>query len=216
MNIIFGSASGIGESLYKEYLANKKEVFGIDYIPGPTTNYIFNLEELENVSELITKLSDINIESITFCASNQDQGGFIGDVFNTNVLTFIEFINLIYSKLDECVVCAISSVHTISSNSNNLYYSSSKAALEAAIRNLAVKKSNNTFYVIRLGATDTKKLRENIDNIENISTLLPNGKVFNKNEVSSFIYFLNTKFKNLLNGGVIQIDNGVLSMLKTS
>ena len=39
---------------------------------------------------------------------------------------------------------------------------------------------------------------------------------FEENEVSSFIYFLNTKFKNLLNGAVIQIDNGVLSMLKTS
>tara|TARA_B100001057_G_C22755122_1_gene913401 strand:+ start:130 stop:780 length:651 start_codon:yes stop_codon:yes gene_type:complete len=215
MNIIFGSASGIGQSLYQDYSINKKEVFGIDYIESPTTNYIYNLENLENISDLASNFEESNIESITFCASNQNQGDFIENVFKTNVLTFIEFINLIYPKLDGCVISAISSVHSISSNPSNLYYSSSKAALEAAIRNLAIKKSNNSFYIIRLGATDTKKLRENIDDIELLGTLLPSGNVFNKKEVSNFIYTLNTKFKNLLNGAVIQIDNGVLSMLKT-
>jgi NAD(P)-dependent dehydrogenase (short-subunit alcohol dehydrogenase family) len=216
MNIIFGSASGIGQSLYQEYLINEREVFGIDIIESPTTNYIYNLENLENISDLVYHFKESNIESITFCASNQNQGDFIENIFKTNVLTFIEFINLIYPKLDGCIISAISSVHSISSNPSNLYYSSSKAALEAAIRNLAIRKSNNSFYVIRLGATDTKKLRENIDDIELLSTLLPSGNVFDKKEVSNFIYTLNTKFKNLLNGAVIQIDNGVLSMLKTN
>ena len=216
MNIIFGSASGIGQSLYQEYLINEREVFGIDIIESPTTNYIYNLENLENISDLVYHFEESNIESITFCASNQNQGDFIENIFKTNVLTFIEFINLIYPKLDGCIISAISSVHSISSNPSNLYYSSSKAALEAAIRNLAIRKSNNSFYVIRLGATDTKKLRENIDDIELLSTLLPSGNVFDKKEVSNFIYTLNTKFKNLLNGAVIQIDNGVLSMLKTN
>jgi len=216
MNIIFGSASGIGQSLYQEYLINEREVFGIDIIESLTTNYIYNLENLENISDLVYHFEESNIESITFCASNQNQGDFIENIFKTNVLTFIEFINLIYPKLDGCIISAISSVHSISSNPSNLYYSSSKAALEAAIRNLAIRKSNNSFYVIRLGATDTKKLRENIDDIELLSTLLPSGNVFDKKEVSNFIYTLNTKFKNLLNGAVIQIDNGVLSMLKTN
>ena len=216
MNIIFGSASGIGQSLYQEYLINEREVFGIDIIESPTTNYIYNLENLENISDLVYHFKESNIESITFCASNQNQGDFIENIFKTNVLTFIEFINLIFPKLDGCIISAISSVHSISSNPSNLYYSSSKAALEAAIRNLAIRKSNNSFYVIRLGATDTKKLRENIDDIELLSTLLPSGNVFDKKEVSNFIYTLNTKFKNLLNGAVIQIDNGVLSMLKTN
>ena len=216
MNIIFGSASGIGQSLYQEYSTNKDEVFGIDHVESSTTNYIYNLENLQNISELVTQLKDLNIKSITFCASNQNKEDSVEDIFNTNVLTFIEFINLIYPKLDGCIISAISSVHSISSNPSNLYYSSSKAALEAAIRNLAIRKSNNSFYVIRLGATDTKKLRENIDDIELLSTLLPSGNVFDKKEVSNFIYTLNTKFKNLLNGAVIQIDNGVLSMLKTN
>lgn len=215
MNVIFGSASGIGQSLHQEYSINKKEVFGIDYIESPTTNYIYNLENLENISNLVSFLKKSNLESITFCASNQNNEDSISDVFNTNVLTFIKFIDLIYPHLNECIICAISSIHAISSNQSNLYYSSSKAALEAAIRNLAIKKSNNAFYVLRLGATDTKKLRDNIKDIELLSTLLPNGNIFNKKEVSNFIYILNTRFKNLLNGAVIQIDNGVLSMLKT-
>ena len=106
-------------------------------------------------------------------------------------------------------------MHAVSSNTQNLYYSSSKAALEAAMRNLALNKSNNSYYVIRLGATDTQKLRENIPNLESISSILPNSKIFSKEEVSKFIFTLNSQFKNLLNGAVLQIDNGVLSMLKT-
>jgi hypothetical protein len=111
MNIIFGSASGIGQSLYQEYLINEREVFGIDIIESPTTNYIYNFENLENISDLVYHFEESNIESITFCASNQNQGDFIENIFKTNVLTFIEFINLIYPKLDGCIISAISSVH---------------------------------------------------------------------------------------------------------
>ena len=100
-------------------------------------------------------------------------------------------------------------------NSKNLIYSSSKAALEAAMRGYAINKSNNSYYSIRLGATDTKKLRENVSDIDLLNSLLPSGKIFNKEDISNFIFSLNSEFKNLMNGAVLQIDNGVLSMLKT-
>jgi len=32
MNIIFGSASGIGNSLYQTYKSNKQDVYGIDIL----------------------------------------------------------------------------------------------------------------------------------------------------------------------------------------
>ena len=68
---------------------------------------------------------------------------------------------------------------------------------------------------MRLGATDTKKLRQNVESIDSINSILPGGKIFDEAEVSNFIFTLNSNFKNLLNGAIIQIDNGVLSMLKT-
>lgn len=215
MNLIFGSASGIGNELYGKYKKNNKRVFGIDKIPSTTTDFIFDLSSLDNVNQLIEAVNQFELESITFCASNQNNDDAITNIFNTNVLTFMEFLNSVNDKLNNCVICAISSVHSISTNSKNLIYSSSKAALEAAMRGYAINKSNNSYYSIRLGATDTKKLRENVSDIDLLNSLLPSGKIFNKEDVSNFIFSLNSEFKNLMNGAVLQIDNGVLSMLKT-
>jgi len=215
MNIIFGSASGIGKEVYNIYKSKNLDVFGIDKVDSDSTDYLFDLNNIEKIVNINEEIKNFDVSSITFSAASQDNSVSLSNTFNTNLLTFIEFLNQNKTKLNNCVVCAISSVHAVSSNTQNLYYSSSKAALEAAMRNLALNKSNNSYYVIRLGATDTQKLRENIPNLESISSILPNSKIFSKEEVSKFIFTLNSQFKNLLNGAVLQIDNGVLSMLKT-
>lgn len=215
MNIIFGSASGIGNSLYQTYKSNKQDVYGIDALESEATDFVFNLENVENINEIVKQINDFKIQSITFCVANQNQNDNVSSIFNANVLSFLEFLNAVNSKLNNCVISAISSIHAVSSNPNNLYYASSKAALESGIKNFSIRKSSNAFYVVRLGATDTKKLRQNVGSIDSINSILPGGKIFDKVEVSNFIYTLNSNFKNLLNGAIIQIDNGVLSMLKT-
>ena len=215
MNIIFGSASGIGNSLYQTYKSNKQDVYGIDTLESEATDFVFNLENIGNIKEIVKLTNNFKIQSITFCVANQNQNDNVSNIFNTNVLSFLEFLNEVNSNLNNCVISAISSVHAVSSNPNNLYYASSKAALESGIKNFAIRKSNNAFYVVRLGATDTKKLRQNVESIDSINSILPGGKIFDEAEVSNFIFTLNSNFKNLLNGAIIQIDNGVLSMLKT-
>jgi len=215
MNIIFGSASGIGNSLYQTYKSNKQDVYGIDILESEATDFVFNLENIGNVKDIVKLTNNFKIQSITFCVANQNQNDNVSNIFNTNVLSFLEFLNEVNSNLNNCVISAISSVHAVSSNPNNLYYASSKAALESGIKNFAIRKSNNAFYVVRLGATDTKKLRQNVESIDSINSILPGGKIFDETEVSNFIFTLNSNFKNLLNGAIIQIDNGVLSMLKT-
>ena len=89
---------------------------------------------MDNVNQLIEAVNQFELESITFCASNQNNDDAITNIFNTNVLTF--GLNSVNDKLNNCVICAISSVHSISTNSKNLIYSSSKAALEATMRGM--------------------------------------------------------------------------------
>ena len=64
-------------------------------------------------------------------------------------------------------------------------------------------------------ATDTKLLRENVNDIENLVKSLPSGKLFEPENVAELIYDVNTKHKALFNGGHLQIDQGVLSKLST-
>jgi len=68
---------------------------------------------------------------------------------------------------------------------------------------------------VRLGATDTELLRENVNDIENLRKSLPSGKLFEPENVAELIYDVNTKHKTLFNGGHLQIDQGVLSKLST-
>jgi len=215
MNIILGSSTGIGKSLYEVYKNKNLEVLGIDKLESRSTDYVYDFGKIENIKELIEQFDDYEISSITYCIAEQEKGKDIQTIFNTNVLTFLSFLKSLNDDLNNVSICALSSVHAVSSNYENLYYASSKAALETGMRTFATKKSNNSFYCLRLGATNTEQLFENVDDVKKITDILPSGKLFKKEEVAKLIYTLNSEHKNLLNGSVIQIDNAVLSMLRT-
>ena len=67
MNIILGSAGGIGQSLYKLYRNRDLEVTGIDKVESDTTDYVYDFAKLEKTKELINYFSDCKISSITYC-----------------------------------------------------------------------------------------------------------------------------------------------------
>ena len=55
-------------------------------------------------------------------------------------MTFLKFLNDLNNKLNNVSICALSSVHAVSSNYENIYYASSKSALETGMRTLQQKK----------------------------------------------------------------------------
>jgi len=214
MNYIFGSASGIGNSLYKLYKKNGSNVFGFDVNESPETDKIIDLRDLKNISEIIEIINKEKVESITYCAGTQDSKN-ISNLFNVNVLSFIEIINNSIENFEKTVVCAVSSVHSVASNDKNIEYASTKASLESAVKTFSTAKTNSYFYFLRLGATDTNLLRENVEDLDKLVNALPSGKLFNAEDVSKLIFDINTKHKSLFNGGHLQIDQGVLSKLST-
>ena len=214
MNYIFGSASGVGNSLYKLYKRNGYNVFGFDVNESPETDKIIDLRELKNINEIIEVINKDKIESINYCAGIQDSKN-ITSLLNVNVVSFIEIINKSISSFEETVICAVSSIHSIASNDANVEYASSKASLESAIKTFSTAKTNSYFYFLRLGATDTNLLRKNVDDLDKLVNSLPSGKLFDAEDVSKLIFDINTKHKSLFNGGHLQIDQGVLSKLST-
>ena len=214
MNYIFGSASGIGNSLYNLYKKNKLNVFGFDISESPETDNIIDLSELKNLDPIVETINKEKVESITYCAGIQDSKN-ITSLFNVNVVSFIEIINKSIENFDETVVCALSSVHSVASNNKNIEYASTKASLESAVKTFSTAQTNSYFYFLRLGATDTNLLRENVKDLDKLVNSLPSGKLFDADDVSKLIFDINTKHKELFNGGHLQIDQGVLSKLST-
>ncbi len=214
MNYIFGSASGIGNSLYNLYKKNKLNVFGFDISESPETDNIIDLSELKNLDPIVEIINKEKVESITYCAGIQDSKN-ITSLFNVNVVSFIEIINKSIENFDETVVCALSSVHSVASNNKNIEYASTKASLESAVKTFSTAQTNSYFYFLRLGATDTNLLRENVKDLDKLVNSLPSGKLFDAEDVSKLIFDINTKHKGLFNGGHLQIDQGVLSKLST-
>tara|TARA_B100000902_G_C26836940_1_gene681488 strand:+ start:5 stop:652 length:648 start_codon:yes stop_codon:yes gene_type:complete len=214
MNYIFGSASGVGNNLYKFYKESGANVFGFDINESPETDKIIDLRELKNINEISEIINKDKIESITYCAGIQDSKN-ITNLFNVNVVSFIEIINNSIVNFQETVVCAVSSIHSVASNNKNVEYASTKSSLEAAIKTFSTAKTNSYFYFLRLGATDTNLLRENVDDLDKLVNSLPSGKLFDAKDVSKLIFDINTNHKTLFNGGHLQIDQGVLSKLST-
>ena len=145
MNFIFGSANGIGKSLYSFYKKNNYDVFGFDKDSSNTTDFVIDLSTDINTSEAINIINKEKIDSLTYTAGIQN-GENIESIYNVNVLSFIKIIKNTISNYDQTAICAISSVHAISSNYQNLEYSSSKASLEAAIKSFSTKGLNSFFY----------------------------------------------------------------------
>ena len=213
MNFIFGSANRIGKSLYSFYKKNNYDVFGFDKDSSNTTDFVIDLSTDINTSEAINIINKEKIDSLTYTAGIQN-GENIESIYNVNVLSFIKIIKNTISNYDQTAICAISSVHAISSNYQNLEYSSSKASLEAAIKSFSTKGLNSFFYFLRLGATETNLLKNNVKDLEKLKDL-PSGNLFQPDDVAALIFDINTNHKHLMNGGFIQVDQGVLSRLST-
>ena len=214
MNFIFGSASGIGSDLYKIYKNENLDVFGFDIIDSELTDKVVDLGDINNVDDVVKTISDHKIESITYCAGIQDSEN-ITNLFNVNVLSFIEIIKNTHKRFNKTIICGLSSVHSKASNESNVEYASSKSSLESAIRTFSTSLSNSYYYFLRLGATDTNLLRENVKDVEKLKKSLPSGELFESKKVANLIFTINTEHKELFNGGHIQIDQGVLSRLST-
>lgn len=137
---------------------------------GRHSYYPFDLNEVENISDLIKKIIEENgkLDGFVHCAGigtmkplSATTYDFMQEMMRINVLSFIEIVRLITKKKncnENASIVAISSESSIRGYKAKTAYCTSKGALDSAIQALAVE----------LG--ETKKIRVNAVNPSWIKT----------------------------------------------
>ena len=216
MNIVTGSAGGLGKYVYKQFIDKNLEVLGLDIAESPSTDLKINIANKNELQELFEKI-DSKVESITFAHA---VGNSIKNIkkFDESYYRFLNaesnfyIIDELQNKLKkEASIIFISSVHSQLTNNESSNYALSKVYLEGLYRRFCLQNNpkNIRKSLIRLGAMDTDMLRENIDFIDQLTEALPSKNVINPEVVADFIFNFHSKYKLDFDCSILQIDNGV-------
>ena len=222
MNIITGSAGGLGKRIYSYFKENNKDVFGIDRLEGSSTDLQLDLGNKEEIKLLKKKITS-KVDSITFAHaignSEKDISSFNEDEYRyINAESNFQIVDFLSNNLKHhASILFISSVHSKLTNSDSSNYALSKAYLEALYRRMCLDEKYSKFnkLLISLGAMDTNMLKENIENMESLRSSLPSKNIINPNTVAEFIYDFHEKYKIDFDCSIFRIDNGVSYLLAT-
>ena len=99
MNIITGSAGGLGKRIYSYFKENNKDVFGIDRLEGSSTDLQLDLGNKEEIKLLKKKITS-KVDSITFAHAignsekdissfNEDEYRYINAESNFQIVDFL-------------------------------------------------------------------------------------------------------------------------------
>jgi NAD(P)-dependent dehydrogenase (short-subunit alcohol dehydrogenase family) len=183
-----------------------------------------NFYQFDRNKEIEEKLSSIQWDGVLYAGG---KGGvrpvklnspdFVEDMFHTNVFTFFEWIRLLSKK--RCLnvgasIVAMSSVSSIKGLKSKTVYSSSKAALDAAIRGMAAELAEKKIRVnsIQKGWVSSDM---NLDFIQN-NMAINNDNDFdrqllgaiNPEEIANLCVFLLSDQVKTLTGTNILLDGG--------
>ena len=222
MNIITGSAGGLGKHVYEHFKENNHKVFGLDVTDSSSTDLVTNLSNKDEINYFVNKV-ETKIDSITFSHAIGNSKKNI-DEFSEDHYRFLNAESNFYiiDRLkdqfnNEASVIFISSVHSQLTNKESSNYAISKLYLEALYRRFCLddNPSNIRKTLIRLGAMDTAMLRDNVGSLEKLKSALPSKNIIDPKRIADFIYNFHTKYKTDFDCSVLQLDNGVGYQLST-
>lgn len=225
--IVTGSASGLGEEVYKSFNKRNIQALGIDLKESDYTDIVYDLSKLtdKNKNEFLSKIDSKKILGLIHCAAlqlDQEKSNLSeswDDTFNTNTRSVYLLSKWLQSSfVDNSSICIISSVHSVATNANNTIYASSKSAINGLISGLTNDFGSKTAcFQIILGAMGTPKLFNNVSEkqIEKMKNILPRKDILRKESVAQLVIDLCINYSNILHGSSITLDNGVLSKLAT-
>lgn len=222
MNIITGSAGGLGQMVYKEFIKNNKKVLGIDIKESETTDLQLDLSESKNLEFALEKIYE-EVDSITFChALGNSKSNIIN--FDSEKYKYVNaesnffFLDLVFNKFSiEPTVVFISSIHSQLTNSQSGNYALSKLYLEGLFRQYCLdqKYKKISKLLIRLGAMETPMLLDNINDLNKLKNNLPSKNILDPVKISKFIFNFHNTYKKDFDCSILNIDNGVSFQLST-
>jgi len=212
--LVTGGSRGIGKSI-KEVLSND----GIEII-SPSRNEL-ELSSSESIDKFLSQLST-NIDIIINNAGILKVGKhdeFSSDDFHeilqVNVIAPFKIISGVVEKMKQQKfgrIVNISSIWGQKSKKGRALYSSSKAALDALTRSLAIEFASYNVLInsVAPGYIETDMLKQcnTEEELSNIRDIIPMKRFGKKVEIAELVKFLCSENNSYITGQVLTIDGG--------
>lgn len=238
--IITGACGGIGLELVSEFTKSRYHVIAIDKVSKLPSlgNVDFLQVDLREIlrdqsakDEIKNKILELagpdKIKGIINNAAVQKVKKFEdviitdwNETLDTNLLVPFFFSQLFLYELTSSKgsIVNISSIHASQTKRGFSVYATSKAALSALTRALAIELGSRVrLNSIEPGAISTQMLESGFvsesEKREMLDKLQPIGRIGNPSEVAKLALFLTSNSAQFMNGSIVAIDGGIRSQL---
>ena len=212
--LLTGSSRGIGKSI-KEVLSND----GIEII-NPSRNEL-DLSSSESIDKFLSQLSkqiDIIINNagiLKVGEHNEFSSDDFHEILQVNVVAPFKIISGFVEKMKIHSfgrIVNISSVWGQKSKKGRMLYSSSKAALDALTRSLAIEFASYNILInsVAPGYIETDMLKQcnTEEELSIIRDTIPMKRFGKKIEISELVKFLCSENNSYITGQILTIDGG--------
>lgn len=231
--VITGISGALGQSIAETFSKRGFQIFGIDERVEPTGRYETHLCDLSTfcgnsdeqaafIHSLRTYATDSPIQVLINNAAFQWVGGMdnLSDEiwmksFHVNVFSAFSLIKLLAQDLtlSKGSVVNIGSIHARLSKKNFQAYATSKAALSALTRTLALQYGEQfRINCIEPAAIDTPMLQAGFqshpDRLQELHRFHPQNRIASPKEIAELTYFVSQNVQ-FLHGSCIDVSGGI-------
>ena len=214
--LVTGASRGIGKSIKESLLNEQIEVF------SPSRNEL-DLSSSESIDNFLTNLStpvDILVNNagiLKVGRYNELSSDDFQEILQINVVAPFKLISGIVESMKRKKfgrIINISSIWGQKSREGRSIYSSSKAALDALTKSLALEFASYNILInsVAPGYVDTELITKyNTDlELEKIKKTIPIQRFAKKIEISELVKFLCSEENSYITGQIITIDGGYI------
>lgn len=238
--VITGACGDIGQALVKAFVAKGYQVVATDTVlPDENLRYQHFIQaDLQKTvsnekyaAEIFRQIRGFLPEKRLSVLINNAAVQILGtseqltrinwlETLNVNLLAPFFWSQALLPELEtgRGSIVNISSIHATLSKENFVAYATSKAALSAMTRNMALEsKRNIRINAIEPAAVSTKMLREGFEasqlNLEDLENLHPVGRIASPAEIANAAIFLCSKDASFVHGSCLQVTGGIHNCL---
>jgi NAD(P)-dependent dehydrogenase (short-subunit alcohol dehydrogenase family) len=235
--LVTGAAGGIGKAICLVFLEKKYRVIGVDYRKAAKLPYEvlhFDVSRLSHndaacesfcrrVEEFTKGHLDVLVNNAAVQIVKPIQEISVDDwdvTLETNLLAPFWLVRHFLSmlRIAKGSVVNIASIHAAVTKSNFTVYATSKGALVALTRSLAIELAPDIRVNALLpAATDTSMLRagfeDNLDGLKTLGKYHPLARISQPEEIAQVALFLASPQASFMTGAAVNVDGGISACL---